>query len=93
MIYIDKSNHHVTLHCYLMSEDSFAVSWSQRVNQQGEVLGTGYLLQSISSRVYSKNGKGLGMLHRLQEHAQLGVSKRNNRGTKNIGHKTTEKAF
>lgn len=77
MISLDKSNHHVLLHRYLMSEDIVEIVWTLRVNQQGKILGIGYLTQRPSSRVYCKTGVGLGMLHRIQGYARAGAEKKN----------------
>ena len=78
MLSLDKSNHQVVLYRYLMSEDTVEIVLKLRINQQGKILGIGYLTQRASTRVYRKIGVGLGMLHRIQEYARAGRVKRTN---------------
>lgn len=80
MIYLNKSYYQVTLQCYLMSEEDFEISYQQRVNQHGEVIGTGYLVQRTPTRIYLRKGKPSGMAQRIMEYARVGMEKRN--GTK-----------
>ena len=75
MIYLNKSYRQMVLHCYLLTEKRFGISWAQRVTQQGEVMDTGYLIRRSPSHTYS-NGNGRGMLRRMQQYAKRGRMKK-----------------
>ena len=80
MIYRNKTQCHVTLHRYLLSEEHFEISYRQRVNRHGEVKGTGYLVQRIPTRIYHRKGKPSGMARRILGYANAGMEKRNSAG-------------
>ena len=78
MIYLNKLSGRVYLNRYLLSEEYFEISYQQRVNQHGEVIGTGYLVQRTPTRIYLRKGEPSGMAQRIMEYARAGYVKRTN---------------